>query len=260
MPEPNQQTYSDAKIVNYYSYLSQLQPAETTILELLKPQLSAMTMLDMGVGGGRTTAYFAPLVKKYIGIDYASEMVAACQQKFPKLDFQTADARDLSQFSDNSFDLVLFSFNGIDYVDHCDRLKILQEITRVAKPGAYFCFSTHNLIAISSQFKISYHLSLNLFSSYINLFMYSLLRLFNRDISTKDLATQSYAIIRDESHNFRLGTYYITPQAQLKQLDSYFENMQIYSWSTGELVKPTEDPAVLKDLWLYYLCQLRAEG
>ncbi len=260
MPEPNQITYSDTKIVNYYSYLSQLQPAETTILEKLKPQLSEMTMLDLGVGGGRTTAYFAPLVKKYLGIDYASEMVAACQAKYPQFEFQTVDARDLSQFSDNSFDLVLFSFNGIDYVEHCDRLTILQEIAKIAKPGAYFCFSTHNLTAISPQFKLRYHLSLNPFSSYINLFMYGLLRFFNRNISLKDIASQPHAIIRDESHNFRLRTYYITPQSQLEQLAPYFENIQIYSWSTGELVKPTEDPAVTKDLWLYYLCQLRLEG
>lgn len=50
------------------------------------------------------------------------------------------DARDLSTFSDQSFDLVWFSFNGIDYVNHIDRLTILQEIYRVTKPGAILYF------------------------------------------------------------------------------------------------------------------------
>ena len=41
-------------------------------------------------------------------------MIRACRSKFPHLRFNVADASDLSQFADASFDSVVFSFNGLD--------------------------------------------------------------------------------------------------------------------------------------------------
>ena len=77
--DTNQQTYTDRSIVRYYARLTALQPAERTILTLLQKRLSKMKMLDLGVGAGRTTNYFAPLVAEYIGVDYSAEMIAACR-------------------------------------------------------------------------------------------------------------------------------------------------------------------------------------
>ncbi|MEM1255716.1 MAG: class I SAM-dependent methyltransferase [Cyanobacteria bacterium P01_H01_bin.21] len=109
MADRNATTYAAADIVNYYAQLNRLQPAESALLERLRDQLPAMKMLDIGVGGGRTAQHFAPLVKQYVGIDYSSEMVTACQKRFRKLDhpmsFEVGDARNLSQFDDNSFGL-----------------------------------------------------------------------------------------------------------------------------------------------------------
>ena len=258
--ESNQLTYSDSKIVSYYQYLSQLQPAEQTILGFLRPLLAEMKMLDLGVGGGRTTRYFAPLVKEYIGVDYAKSMVAACKEKYRDrslpVTFRMADARNLEEFDNGSFDLVLFSFNGMDYVDHYDRISIVKEIARVTKPGGYYCFSTHNLLAMRRQFDYRSHLSINPLKSYTDLVMYGFLRFLNRGISLKSLQQSQYAVIRDESHNFRLQTYYITPEAQTQQLAPYFKNITVYSWQIGEQIDSfTEDEAVTKDMWLYYLCQ-----
>ncbi|CCQ49882.1 similar to Methylase involved in ubiquinone/menaquinone biosynthesis [Crocosphaera watsonii WH 8502] len=56
--DKNFQTYSTSDVVNYYQYLQQLQPAEETLIKLLRNQLSNMKMLDLGVGGGRTTKHF----------------------------------------------------------------------------------------------------------------------------------------------------------------------------------------------------------
>jgi ubiquinone/menaquinone biosynthesis C-methylase UbiE len=63
-----------------------------------------MNMLDIGVGGGRTTKYFFPLAKEYVGIDYSPEMIQACKKKFPELRFEVADVRNLSLFGDGHFD------------------------------------------------------------------------------------------------------------------------------------------------------------
>ena len=262
--DKNYKTYKNSKIVEYYQQISQLQPAEQTLIKLLKDRLSTFKMLDMGVGGGRTTQHFAPLVKEYIGIDYSAEMITACQQRCINLDnsivLEVGDARNLNQFAEDSFDLILFSFNGIDYVNHPDRLKIIQEIKRVGKPGCYVFFSSHNLQSIARQFNYKTHLSLNPFTSYINLVMFGFLKLFNPGVTFQRLQTTDSLILRDESHNFRLRTYYIRPEAQIKQLKDSFDSIEIFSWKTGQKIVDENDPALNSDLWLYYLCRLTDVG
>src|SRR3954462_6564324 len=72
-------------------------------------------------------------------------MVKHCRQRFLQYCFEHADARDLSHFESGQFDFILFSFNGIDFVNHIDRLRILKEIARVLDPGGVYAFSSHNL-------------------------------------------------------------------------------------------------------------------
>jgi SAM-dependent methyltransferase len=250
----NQQTYTDPSIVRYYAQLTALQPAEKTILSLLQERLSEMKMLDLGVGAGRTTKYFAPLVAEYTGIDYSPAMITACRQKFPHLLWQVGDARNLEQFEDNYFDFILFSFNGIDYITHDDRSLVLQEIKRVGKAGAYFCFSSHNLQGIIPEFDWKKKISFNPFSSYVNLLMWAILRSCNRSLTYDKILTADYAIIRDEPHNFRLQTYYARPQEQLRQLEPYFQNIKIFSWQTGQEIKSEGELNANLEQWLYYLC------
>jgi ubiquinone/menaquinone biosynthesis C-methylase UbiE len=92
-------------------------------------------VLDLGVGGGRTTHSLAPHASLYIGIDYSRAMIEICQDRFPHHQFEPGDARDLSRFPAGWFDFVLFSYNGIDFVDHADRLQVLKEIARVSHLG-----------------------------------------------------------------------------------------------------------------------------
>ncbi|NEP57098.1 MAG: class I SAM-dependent methyltransferase [Symploca sp. SIO2G7] len=255
----NKTTYTAASIVNHYARLDWLQPAEVAILEKLRSQLANMKMLDMGVGGGRTTLYFAPLVKQYVGIDYSPKMIAACQQRFKDseypISFEICDARDLSQFGDNSFDFILFSYNGIDSVSHTDRLKIFAEVKRVGKPGCYFFFSSHNLQTLEKGLTWQKQLSINPFEIYLNLVSLGLFWLFNRSINRRKVANSDYLIVRDESHMFGLDTYYIRAAQQLKYLSQDFSNVEIYPWKSKERVLEMDAPIMETELWLYYLCQ-----
>lgn len=259
--DTNQRIYASRAIVHYYTQLRLLQPAEQTILELFRGQWSRMTLLDLGVGGGRTTLHFAKLVLDYVGIDYSTEMIAACQERFTSSFenscFEVGDARDLSRFDDRSFDFILFSFNGIDYMTHGDRLQVLQEVSRVGKAGGYFCFSSHNLEAMKQQVDWKNQLSANPITSYVNLVMLALLRWFNNSIRLDQLHAAEYAILRDESHNFRLKTYYISPQAQINQLQNCFSDIQVFSWRDGLELKTDEDLRSNTDMWLYYLCKIK---
>ncbi len=260
MGDRNETTYNAVDIVNYYAQLNRLQPAEASLLERLRDRLPNMKMLDMGVGGGRTAQHFAPLVNQYVGIDYSPEMVVACQERFKKLDhlisFEVADARDLSRFDNDSFDFILFSFNGIDYASHQDRLKIFQEIKRVGKQGCYFFFSSHNLQALESGLIWQKQISPNPLKTYENLVMLGLFWLFNRLINRESLAMADYLIVRDESHNFRLDTYYIRAEQQLRQLAKDFSQVEIYPWQSTEKITDMDASVMSQDLWLYYLCRI----
>ncbi len=251
MPETNnQKTYASANIVRYYEQINQLQPAEQLIFDRLSHRLPTMNVLDLGVGAGRTTQYLADRAAEYIGIDSSAEMIAACQVRFPDARFQVCDARDMGCFETGYFDFVLFSFNGIDYVDHDDRLTILQEIHRICKPGAIVCFSSHNLQSFEQTFKAQW--SWNPIATYTNLVMLGILRVLNPGLTQDKLRALPWAIVKDESHNFRLNTYYIRPEEQIQQLASLFETIHVYGLR-GELTLQSDRLANL-DQWLYYTC------
>lgn len=256
----NQITYAAPSIVRHYAQLNALQPAEKILLDLLGHRLPQIKMLDIGIGGGRTTQHFYKSVAEYVGIDYSTEMIEACKKRFPasaSATFRVCDARDMSRFEDNAFDVILFSFNGIDYVSPTDRLQIFQEIRRVGKSGAYFCFSTHNLQGLERAFDLRTQFSLNPVTTYANLVMWAILRILNLPMTLLQMKALNHTIVRDESHNFRLETYYIRPEEQLNQLAPNFSDIKVYSWKNDLELFSELDRSSNSDMWLYYLCLVR---
>ena len=145
--DPNLQVYNTSSVAEYYAALNYLTPCEQLLFDAyLKP---GMAILDLAVGGGRTTAHLSAIASRYVGVDYASEMIASCRKKFPQLEFEVANAADLSKFTSTSFDAVVMAFNGIDCVFPDEsRLRTLGEINRVLKPGGVLIFSSHNPCSI----------------------------------------------------------------------------------------------------------------
>ena len=143
----NLKAYSDPAVVSLYAKMEKLQPCEELIFQRwIRP---GATVLDLGVGGGRTAGPLSKIAGRYIGIDYSQAMVEACRARYPQLEFRHGDATDLSQFQDGLFDAAVFSFNGIDYIrDDEGRAKCLSEVARVLKPGGVFVASSHNARAI----------------------------------------------------------------------------------------------------------------
>ncbi|MBF0440241.1 MAG: class I SAM-dependent methyltransferase, partial [Magnetococcales bacterium] len=81
--------------------------------------------MDIGCGGGRTAFYLKLLTNDYRGIDYSDPMIRACKERFREAEaqFSVEDARDLSVFDKESFDFILFAYNGLDYISHKERIK-----------------------------------------------------------------------------------------------------------------------------------------
>lgn len=135
--------YASDELAEFYARQVGLQAAERALFEAyLEPGLD---VLDVGVGGGRTTPHLARGARLYVGIDYAAPMVARCRAAFPELRFEVADATNLAAFDTASFDLAVFSFNGIDGVPTlAGRRACLAELRRVLRPGGVLILSVHN--------------------------------------------------------------------------------------------------------------------
>lgn len=145
--DPNLPVYNKSEVATYYASLNYLSPCEQTLFaEFLKP---GDAILDLGVGGGRTTPYLSRLASRYVGVDYAPKMVAACREKFPQLEFLVADATNLALLADGSFDSVVMAFNGIDALVPSEaRRRCLAEIHRILKKNGVLIFSSHNPRAV----------------------------------------------------------------------------------------------------------------
>lgn len=268
--------YNSDKISANYAERDYLEEAEEAILEELEADLKNMDMLDMGVGGGRTTRYFAPLAGSYIGADYARAMIKICNDKYKgKHLFLESDARSMDELSDNSFDFVLFSFNGIDSFTHEDRIIALKEIRRVLKNNGYFCFSSHNLNwenlsdifrFKSSKIKLSKNAGLK---GCIELpkerikFSHRTIRLsyLNRSFIMKNFIEEfkenGRGSLYDNSLHGKASIYYITRAEQIRQLESSgFINIQTYS---REGIKTDIRGQLNKGGWIYYFCQVKKD-
>lgn len=117
--------------------------SEQALIQRVMTENADLEVLDIGVGGGRTVPLLGPLAARYVAIDFVPELVAATMHRFPNVDIRVGDAREL-EFPDASFDLVVFSINGLDAISHFDRSRALHEIRRVLRPTGMFVFSTHN--------------------------------------------------------------------------------------------------------------------
>lgn len=240
-----QRFYERPDIVRYYSSSVALKDAEPAILErMVSSGLDRMSVLDLGVGGGRTTVHFGPRAREYVGIDVSRGMVEVCRERFrgPEwrhASFEVCDARDMRMLGAQRFDFVLFSWNGLDAVgDEEDRLRALREIERVCAPGATFCFSSHNLASLQA-------------ANGAGRARTALLRLVNPTGAKLD--RMASGLIADTRRGLRLfRNLYIRPLEQLRQLEEVGFRDPVALAATGEEVRGE----ALRDLhnqWLYYL-------
>jgi ubiquinone/menaquinone biosynthesis C-methylase UbiE len=253
----NLEIYDDVNFVERYSHRDFLYLAEKKLIELFRLRMQEWSMLDIGVGAGRTTPYFAPLVKEYIGIDYSKNMIKKCLKKFAgryeNAKFEIVDAKNMAIFDNNCFDLCLFSHNGLDSIPcHEDRIVILKEIRRITKKGGYLFFSSHNILCLDNLFKFKFARNPIRFLHYIN--NYFKLRTHNKNWNK--LKQMPYALISDGAHNFKFLLYYVHPLEQIRQLEYVgFKDVQIYLNTTGEKFMNKHFYALNKEGWLNYLCE-----
>jgi SAM-dependent methyltransferase len=133
--------YNANEATSLYLEKTDLFPKEKIAFNYIPPHAK---ILDLGCGTGRTTGYFKKNGYDVIAIDISTAMIRTAKNQNLATPFLVGNASFLSIKSE-IFDVVVFSFNGIDYIyPYAQRLKALQEIKRVLKPGGLFIFSAHN--------------------------------------------------------------------------------------------------------------------
>ena len=247
-PDHNQRTYESEQVVSFYERQSELQDSEAYLFSKYIP--SGAAVLDMGVGGGRTTPALSSRSSRYVGADYSHAMVEACARRFPGLDFRHCDATNMAQFADGEFDAMVFSFNGIDYInDDAGRARCLAETSRVLKPGGVFIFSSHHAR------------QLGIWPTYEGAkphqAVWRTARALGKSVAVAWRTLRSGAFQRGEGYiqdpvhggNRGIRTYVSTPRAFERQLAEV-------GLRTLEVVRGP-DPALRSDLvtsWHYYAC------
>ncbi len=246
----NQSTYSRADVIEYYQKLEPLFETEKVLFEKLLPTIKDSKILELGVGGGRATKHLLQISTDYVGLDYVAKFAEEAGKKFPNAKILCGDARNLSDFADQTFDFALFAFNGIDYVSNEDRLKILSEIYRVLKKDGIFMFSSHNRDYEYFK-KLPWHHHIQLNSGYFKFVVHCLRHLPNHfRMKRHEIFAEDYAVVNDGDHRFSLLTYYIGIGKQTKQLTEIgFKEIEAYD-SKGKLTKND-----VVSPWIYYLAR-----
>lgn len=105
------------------------------------------TMLEIGCGIGRMTAFFAKRFRAVHGLDVSPEMISQAEKNlsgFNNITLHVGNGYDLSGLEDEEFDFV-FSYIVFQHIpDPAITAGYIEETGRVLKPGGCFYFQVNN--------------------------------------------------------------------------------------------------------------------
>lgn len=196
-----------------------LRPAEIILLVRHAGAFSGR-VLELGIGAGRVTGYLVELAAAVHGIDVSPAMVDYCRSTYPAGAFAVADLRDLSGFESEHFDAVLGANNVLDVLGDEERVRVLRELRRLLKPGGVLAISAHNRAHIPYLRKpTDLRGARNLFRAAGKLALIPWRLRNRRRLLPFERSAADYALVNDDAHDYTFLHYYISRDAQVRQLE-----------------------------------------
>jgi SAM-dependent methyltransferase len=224
-----------------------LRPAEVMLLARYREALSGR-VLELGCGAGRLTGYLAELAAAVHAIDVSPAMLDHCRQTYPQVSFEQRDLRDLSAFEAGSFEVIVAPYNVLDVLNDDDRRRALDEARRILTPDGLLMLSSHNRAAahlIVDSLRLRSYSPLR---AAIVLARLPRWRRNRRRLLPLQRFEPGYAILNDVAHDFAALHYYITRDAQERQLAEHgFELLECLD-EDGRLVEAGADAAESSEL------------
>ena len=235
----NKLIYRSAKFSESYDS-DYLWPAEKILFEEI-PENSRIA--DLGVGAGRTTKYLLPKASYYKCFDVSANYINKLKAKHIGVNAEVKDFNCSDFFtSDEQYDVVIISFNSLDYINHKNRISLLNQIVNVLSDGGVLIFSSHNY-----HYKIpdkSYSFLVRFYRLIAKIFIFK-----------KQTTLQEIKYVQDSGLKGTLITYYISVREQLVQIENIFGlnvKTTVFDKSGVELSPNDYTMADDKAPWYYY--------
>jgi len=106
-------SYEDVKRAEAYAKLEfpgTYYLAYRDLPEIISEHVKGTKAIDFGCGTGRSTRFLQRLGFNTVGVDIAEDMLKKARELDPKGDYRLIEDGDLTQFEDNTYDLVLSAF------------------------------------------------------------------------------------------------------------------------------------------------------
>ena len=253
----NRRSFASAGAMAYFRGLhGWLDSGEQALIEAALEGMTAPRVLDIGIGAGRTIPLLKPHAASYVGIDMLPPLVEVARSRFDA-DIRLMDARAMA-FPDAAFDIVTFSYNGIDAVSFDDRHTVLDEVARVLAPGGVFAFSSLN--RDGPDYREPYRPTLpragrRLAVEIARSVAKSTLGLFNYIRNGRHaVESEEMAIAVSSAHNYGVPAVFISVPRQAAQLEAHGMELVRAFGNTDGAELDIGQPA-LRPIWTHYLAR-----
>jgi SAM-dependent methyltransferase len=254
--EANDQLWGRKGLVQAYA-TRELRPVEVLLLVRYQAALSGR-VLELGCGAGRLTGYLSEIATGAHGIDISPEMVAYCRRTYPKATFSQGDLRDVAALGPQSFDAVVATYNVLDVLGDDERRKVLAGIHQVLPEDGLLIMSSHNL-AYAPRLADPLHIrNRSLLGAALTIMHWPRWQRNRRRLLPFQRTEPGYSILNDISHDFSALHYYISREAQERQLaDQGFDLVECLDLDGRQLGAGDDAPGCPE---LVYVARRRPDG